>query len=77
MNDILAPVPVGIEKFNYFKLYNRYGELVFSTSEVGKGWNGIFKGKPQGNESFVWHVKGVDYLGREYFKKGQTTLVRR
>ena len=77
LNDILAPIPVGIEKFNYFKLYNRYGELVFSTTEVGKGWNGIFKGKPQGNESFVWHVKGVDYLGREYFKKGQTSLVRR
>jgi hypothetical protein len=51
--------------------------LVFSTTEVGKGWNGIFKGKLQGNESYVWHVKGVDYLGREFFKKGQTTLVRR
>ena len=77
LNDILAPIPVGIDKFIYFKLYNRYGELVFSTTEVGKGWNGIFKGKSQGNESYVWHVKGIDYLGREYFKKGQTTLVRR
>jgi gliding motility-associated-like protein len=77
LNDVLTPIPVGIDKFIYFKLYNRYGELVFSTTEVGKGWNGIFKGKLQGNESYVWHVKGVDYLGREYFKKGQTTLVRR
>ena len=77
LNDFLAPIPVGIDKFNYFKLYNRYGELVFSTTEVGKGWNGVYKGKPQGNESYVWHVSGVDYLGREFFKKGQATLIRR
>ena len=77
LNDILTPIPVGIEIFSYFKLYNRYGELVFSTTEVGKGWNGTFKGKQQGNETFVWHVLGRDYLGREIFKKGQTTLVRR
>ena len=76
LNDIFRPIPVGIEKLVYFKVYNRYGEMIFSTSEVGKGWNGIYKGKSQGNEMFVWYVLGVDYLGRKVFKKGETRLIR-
>jgi gliding motility-associated-like protein len=76
LNDKLTPIPVGIRQMVYFKVYNRYGELVFSTDVIGKGWNGIFRGKDQGNESFVWHALGVDYLGNEVFRKGQFTLIR-
>jgi gliding motility-associated-like protein len=76
LNDNLVPIPVGIVSIVYFKVYNRYGELVFSTTEIGKGWNGVYKGRDQGNESFVWHVLGIDYLGKPLLKKGQTTLIR-
>ena len=76
LNDNLIPIPVGIVSIVYFKVYNRYGELVFSTTEIGKGWNGVYKGRDQGNESFVWHVLGIDYLGKPLLKKGQTTLIR-
>jgi gliding motility-associated-like protein len=76
LNDRLIPIPVGISQLVYFKVYNRYGELVFQTEEIGKGWNGVYKGKDQGNESFVWHALGVDYLGNPVFRKGQSTLVR-
>jgi gliding motility-associated-like protein len=76
LNDRLIPIPVGIAKIVYFKVYNRYGELVFSTEEIGRGWNGVYKGRDQGNESFVWHALGVDYLGSPVFRKGQSTLIR-
>ncbi len=76
LNDRLIPIPVGISKMVYFKVYNRYGELVFSTEEIGRGWNGMYKGRDQGNESFVWHALGVDYLGNTVFRKGQSTLIR-
>lgn len=76
LNDNLIPIPVGIVKIIYFKVYNRYGEMVFTTEEIGKGWNGVYKGRDQGNESFVWHVLGIDYLGKSLFKKGQSTLIR-
>ena len=76
LNDNLIPIPVGIVKIIYFKVYNRYGEMVFTTEEIGKGWNGVYKGRDQGNESFVWHVLGIDYLGKPLFKKGQSTLIR-
>lgn len=76
LNDNLVPIPVGIVSIEYFKVYNRYGELVFSTSSIGNGWNGVYKGREQGNESFVWQVLGKDYLGKPFYKKGQSTLIR-
>ena len=76
LNDRLKPIPVGIASLVYFKVYNRFGELVFSTTEIGKGWDGVYKGRDQGNESFVWQAKGIDYLGNEVIRKGQTTLIR-
>ena len=76
LNDLLIPIPVGIAQLVYFKVYNRYGEMVFSTEEIGKGWNGVYKGRDQGNESFVWHALGIDYLGNSVFRKGQSTLIR-
>ena len=76
LNDQLKPIPVGIASLVYFKVYNRYGELVFSTDVVGKGWDGVYKGRDQSNESFVWQAMGIDYLGNQVFRKGQTTLIR-
>jgi len=76
LNDYLIPIPVGIVSIDYFKVYNRYGALVFNTSSIGKGWNGVYKGREQGNESFVWQVLGKDYLGKPFYKKGQSTLIR-
>lgn len=75
-NDLLIPIPVGITKLEYFKVYSRYGELVFSTTQLGKGWNGRFKGKDQNTSSYVWYVQGVDYTGKTIFKKGSSTLIR-
>lgn len=76
LNDVLTPVPVGIESFEYFRIYNRWGQEVFSTDKVGKGWDGKLKARDQGNDTFVWQVRGKDYLGNVIYKKGTVTLIR-
>jgi gliding motility-associated-like protein len=76
LNDLLRPIPVGISKFVYFRVYNRFGQLVYSANDFVSGWNGKFKGRDQGNESFVWHALAEDYLGNQLYRKGQTTLIR-
>ncbi len=76
LNDVLTPIPVGIESFEYFKVYNRWGQEVFSTDKVGKGWDGKLKAREQGNDTFVWQVRGKDYLGNTIYKKGTVTLIR-
>jgi gliding motility-associated-like protein len=75
-NDVFRPLLAGIKKLEYFRVYNRWGQLVFSTNEQNKGWNGMVGGKPQDSGTFVWMVSGTDYLDRPIRKKGSMTLVR-
>lgn len=76
LNDRVRPIAVGIQKINYFRIYNRWGQLVFSTTTNGYGWDGRIGGSPQGTNVFVWLVSAVDYLGKPYFQKGLVTLIR-
>lgn len=75
-NTIFRPIPVGIATFQFFRVYNRWGQLVYSTSQSGKGWDGTLSGKPQDPGSFVWMVQGIDYTGRTISRKGTMVLIR-
>lgn len=75
-NDRLLPVIAGMQKMEYFNIYNRWGQLVFSTSMNGYGWDGRINGQLQGTNTYVWMVKAIDYLGQPYFRKGMVTLIR-
>lgn len=75
-NDLLKPIAVGISKIEYFRVYNRWGQLVFSTTTNNNGWDGKVSGKEQPTSTFVWEVKATDYLGTPYIQKGIVTLIR-
>ena len=75
-NDILLPVAAGITKFEYFRVFNRWGQQVFTTNNDRHGWDGKINGKEQATGTFVWMVKGLDYLGKVFFQKGTVTLIR-
>ena len=76
LNDMVRPIAVGIKSIEYFSIYNRWGQLVFTTSINGQGWDGRISGKLQGTNAYVWLVKAIDYLNRPYFQKGTVTLIR-
>ena len=75
-NDILRPVTVGISQLNYFRVYNRWGQLLYTTTEIGKGWDGLFKGVKQASNSYIFATEGTDYTGKTVFRKGTTVLIR-
>ena len=76
-NDILKPIAAGMERIEYFNIYNRWGQLVYSSGQQeGMGWNGLIGGKEQGTGTYVWMVKAVDFTGKNYFQKGMVTLIR-
>lgn len=75
-NDILRPILAGIQRIEIFSVYNRLGQLIFSTGETGKGWDGTVAGVLQSSGTFVWMVKAIDYTGKPYFQKGTVTLIR-
>ncbi|MBL7762887.1 MAG: gliding motility-associated C-terminal domain-containing protein, partial [Chitinophagaceae bacterium] len=76
LNDVIRPIAVGIQQINYFRIFNRWGQLVFATTTNEPGWDGTIGGKPQATNTYVWLVEAVDYLGRKFFKKGTVTLIR-
>jgi gliding motility-associated-like protein len=69
-------VAAGIRKIEYFNIYNRWGQLVFTTQNSNNGWDGSIGGEVQNTGVFVWLVKAIDYTGKPYFQKGTITLIR-
>ncbi|MFT3705303.1 MAG: gliding motility-associated C-terminal domain-containing protein [Agriterribacter sp.] len=75
LNDILRPIGVGITRLDFFRIYNRWGQLVFSTNDAERGWDGTVHGQVQTTSTFVFTAQGVDYTGRVITKKGIVTLI--
>jgi gliding motility-associated-like protein len=75
-NDVLRPVMYGIKKLNYFRIYNRWGQLFFQTSDAGKGWDGFFRGTRQEMQTLVWVAEGIGVDGAVHTKKGTSILLR-
>ncbi len=75
-NDILRPILLGMKELRYFKVYNRFGNLLYSTSDIGKGWDGIYGGKKQDPATYVWMAEGITFKGEVRFKQGYAVLIR-
>ena len=56
-NDELKALLFGTVKSFVFRIFNRYGQLVFYTTDVNAGWNGKYKGQKQDYGTFVWQCR--------------------
>jgi gliding motility-associated-like protein len=77
VNDRLFVNLAGVQKLQYFKVYNRYGKLMFQTTDPAIGWDGRFNGQPQPIDTYVWVVVvGNSSTGQVTTKNGNVTLLR-
>jgi gliding motility-associated-like protein len=76
VNDILYPYLAGIKTFQYFKVYNRFGKLLFETTNPDAGWNGSLNGTPQPMAIYIWVATGIALDGTPVQKTGETLLLR-
>ncbi|HPG11668.1 MAG TPA: gliding motility-associated C-terminal domain-containing protein, partial [Chitinophagaceae bacterium] len=76
LNDILRAIPVGIQEFRHFTIYNRWGNVIFSTKDPARGWDGHINGQEQQTNTFVWIAEAIDYLGNHITRKGVITLIK-
>jgi gliding motility-associated-like protein len=76
VNDVIRPITPGIKKFRWFKIYNRWGNLVFESADAQKGWDGKFRGQDQPVETYIWMVEGADNRGVQIKKSGMLNLLR-
>jgi gliding motility-associated-like protein len=75
-NDVFRILNMKYQKLLDFRVYNRWGQLIFVTSDLSKGWDGTFNGVPQevGVYNYVIIVAEPDGTERTY--KGTVSLVR-
>ena len=76
LNDYLKPISVGIKDFKYFRVYNRWGQLVFDLKDDPKGWDGMINGKLQSTQVVVWMAEGIGINDVTYKQKGTCVLIR-
>lgn len=74
LNDILKAIPVGLKSFK-FTVFNRWGEMVFQTSDAMIGWDGNYKGKILPGV-FIWIAEGVDFRNNSIKTKGSVILIK-
>ena len=75
-NDKLTPLLYKIEQFKYFRIYNRWGQLLFETKVPGDGWDGTYKGVAQSADVYTWTIEATGTDKRTQSKRGTTILIR-
>jgi gliding motility-associated-like protein len=75
-NDVLLAFPSRIKELKYFRIYNRWGQLMFETKDMLTGWNGLFNGKPQVMDTYSWVLEAVGMDGTIIKRAGRSALLR-
>lgn len=74
-NDIMYVRSSIVEEL-VFRIYNRWGELVFETTDITQGWDGTFKGKLSDPDVYDYYLEGFCIDGQEFLIQGNITLIR-
>ncbi|HEY1018145.1 MAG TPA: gliding motility-associated C-terminal domain-containing protein [Sediminibacterium sp.] len=77
VNDRCYPILSGVRSLVYFKIYNRWGNLVFQTNDASpqNGWDGKYNGRLQPVGTYTWIAEAVDGNGNIFKRNGNVLLV--
>jgi gliding motility-associated-like protein len=73
INDIFRIKGENLQNFT-LKVFNRWGEVIFESSNPNDGWDGKFQGNPVQNDTYVYQVTAKNLVGRNL--TGAVTLIR-
>jgi len=75
-NDVFRPMLFGNVKKYVFTIYNRWGQIIFQTTDLNKGWDGKVVLEQQPNFVFVWTCSYMIEGDIEKLERGIVTLIR-
>ncbi len=77
LNELFRPVGLEGRVTRYeFRIYNRWGEMLYDGNDASAGWDGSFGGKLCQEGQYVYLLYYRDYLGQAGFRKGSFLLLR-
>ena len=74
-NGVVKVVGFGITHMN-FRIYNRWGQMVFQSNDRNTGWDGTYKGALQPMDVYAYTLEVEYFDGTHVSKKGDITLIR-
>jgi gliding motility-associated-like protein len=75
-NDRFRPLSEGLREIRYFRVYNRWGQLLYQWRGGDAGWDGTRNGIPQESGVYIWMLEASGLDNKTYFRKGTVTLIR-
>jgi gliding motility-associated-like protein len=80
-NDVFYPRGMGLKSIKTFRIYNRWGELLFekegiNLNDASVGWDGFYSGGSPRPDVYVYLLEATCYTGETIFIKGDVTIIR-
>ncbi len=77
LNDLLKiEYGAGLKIFNYFRIFNRFGKIVFQTNNLNDSWDGKYNGIDQEVDAYTYLIDYVTYKDEHITKTGSFLLLR-
>lgn len=75
-NNVFFPKFEGIKNYE-LQIFDKWGEILFFSDDIYKGWDGYYKGVICPQDVYIWKAKGFFQNGQSYEYSGTVTLVRK
>lgn len=75
-NNVFKPAKRGIAQLKEFSIYNRWGNKVYSSTNIEEGWDGTQDGKALPMGVYIYTIDAVTDSGKVFRQNGNVTLVK-
>ena len=76
LNDRFGLKEHGFIRQYKISIYNRWGEVVYQSTDPAARWNGGFKNSAAPQDAYVWMADYTDWMGRKFTRQGTVVLIR-
>jgi gliding motility-associated-like protein len=73
-NDVFFPIHSGVTEYQLL-IFNKWGELLYESKDVNKGWDGYYRGQLCKQDVYVWKVRARFVDGQRFEQAGDVTLI--
>jgi gliding motility-associated-like protein len=76
LNDVFHINYQGVKTVRELRIFNRWGELIYYSTDKNASWNGKLNGRLQPAGTYVWILNAIDISGKEHSLKGLVTMIK-
>jgi gliding motility-associated-like protein len=74
-NDVFSAYGTNVEAFEMY-IFDRWGNLIFQSNDITKGWDGTYKNNACQEDVYVWKIIWTDAQLRKHKMMGHVNLIR-